>query len=216
MNRSISVLSLFLLAGWLLTPATAFATHPCTSPLVLDLDGHGIATTGEEAPVEFDINGDGELNRIGWTVARYDEAFLWLDLDRDREVDGGPELFGTSTRLPSGRFASNGFEALAVYDRPESGGDEDGTISPRDLVWPHLRLWIDRNHDGASQAQEIFTLNRQGVLSIGLDHIELNERDGVSNLHALRGYFVRSVRLHGMPVERLHVVEDIFFAVFDP
>ena len=194
--------------------APAEATHPCTSPLVLDLDGDGrILTTGLEHGVEFDINGDGHLDSIGWTVRASGDGFLWLDLNRNGVVDSGRELFGTSMPLPAGGFADNGFDALAIYDQVEFGGNGDGMISPGDSIWGRLRLWVDRNHDGVSQRGEIGTLGSFGVVAVSLEYRELNQLDGHLNLHALAGSFVRRARVLGrMHLQEL-LLEDIFFIV---
>ena len=49
------------------------------------------------------------------------------------------------------------------------GGDEDGRITPWDRIWPHLWLWIDRDHDGVSDRSELRLLaaSRVRVLHLG-------------------------------------------------
>lgn len=199
----------------LLASPAAQATHPCTSPLILDLDHRGVETTGLENPVEFDINGDGWVDRIGWTSPHGDEAFLWLDGNRNRQVDDGSELFGTSTRLPSGEFAQNGFVALAAYDSYDLGGNEDGQITPADLIWNSLMLWVDENHDAESQGHEVRPLRAAGVLSIHLDYEEVDVWDGHGNVHAQRGSFSVQIRRFGRPFVREQTIEDVYF-LFDP
>lgn len=193
--------------------SAARATHPCTSPLVLDMDGNLPLATNPVNGVEFDINGDGVKERIGWPVG---DAFLWIDLNRNGRVDDGTELFGTSFLLPSGEFAENGFEALAIYDQPEFGGNSDGLISPRDLGWAWLRLWVDSNRDGTSQREEISTLREKGVVWIGLDYTESDFIDGGGNFHAFRGTFGRRHREFGAWKVREHPMDDLFFAFLPP
>ena len=188
------------------------ADHPCTSPLLLDLNDEGrIRTVSVDDGVSFDINSDGTLERIGWTHEDGEEGFLWLDFNRNRRVDDGRELFGDSTPLPEGGRASNGFEALALYDRPEVGGNGDGVIDARDLIWPHLRLWVDANRDGASAQAEIFRLREYGVVGIGLDYVEVDELDGALNRHTLRGAFVRETRRYGRVTTSTQRVDDVVF-----
>jgi hypothetical protein len=115
------------------------------SPLVLDLNGDGVQTTDLFAPVSFDLNGDGISEVVAWTCGWTEEGFLWLDLNRNGTVDGGRELFSQGTLLPSGETAANGFEALSVYDSLSYGGNADRVISEDDMIWNHLRLWVDRN-----------------------------------------------------------------------
>jgi hypothetical protein len=186
------------------------AEHPCTSPLVLDINGNQVAVSHPRSGTDFDINGDGVKERIGWPVW---DALLWIDLNRNGVVSDGSELFGTSTLLPSGEYADNGFEALAVYDHPDFGGDGDGVIAPGDLAWAHLRLWQDTNRDGLSQRDEITTLAATGVVWIGLDHEVIHELDGGGNHRIARGLFGMRHRELGAWKVHEQVVDDVLFAV---
>lgn len=189
------------------------ATCP-TSPLVLDLNGDGIQTTDLFYPVSFDINGDGAPELVAWTCWWTEEGFLWLDLNRNGIVDGGQELFGQGTLLPSGETAANGFEALKVYDGPSYGGNGDGVISEDDLIWSHLRLWVDRNHDGISQPQEISSLRRFGIVAIRLDFSRVQEVDGNGNLHLLQSTYLKRVTARGLGSRLVpYAVHDVFFKV---
>jgi hypothetical protein len=199
----------------LLSVRTASATCP-TSPLILDLNGDGIQTTDLFSPVWFDLNGDGAPERVAWTCGWTEEGFLWLDLNRNGIVDGGRELFGQGTLLPSGETAANGFEALKVYDSPAYGGNGDGIVSEDDLIWSHLRLWVDRNHDGISQPQEITTLRHFDIVAIRLDFSRVNEVDGNGNLHPLQSTYLKRLtdrRLGSRLVP--YAVHDVFFKVGD-
>lgn len=86
----------------------ALACHNL-SPLVLDLNGDGVQTTDLFAPVSFDLDGDGEAERVAWTYGSSEEGFLWIDLNRSSVVESGRELFGQGTVLPSGETAKDGF-----------------------------------------------------------------------------------------------------------
>lgn len=208
-SRTIGALATALL----LVAAPSSADHPCTSPLVLDLDGDGrILTTGSEYGVEFDINGDGTPDSIGWLAKDSGDGFLWLDLNLNGTVDDGGELFGSSTLLPNGTFADNGFEALAVYDAPEFGGDGDGLITRSDLIWHRLRIWVDRNHDGISQRRESHPLEAHGVVAIDLTYQTVDQLDGHLNLHTLAGTTLLRSRRPGGEQLQQGLVEDIYFA----
>jgi len=90
-------------------------------PLILDLDGDGIPTTGLEDVVSFfDTNHDGIREASGWTSPYARDAFLWMDINGNGRPDPG-ELFGAGMPMPEGGYARNGFQALALYDDPEYG-----------------------------------------------------------------------------------------------
>lgn len=208
-SRMIGALAIALL----LVAVPSSADHPCTSPLVLDLDGDDrILTTGSEYGVEFDINGDGTPDSIGWLAKDSGDGFLWLDLNLNGTVDDGGELFGSSTLLPNGEFAENGFEALAVYDAPELGGDGDGVITRSDLIWHRLRVWVDRNSDAISQRRESRPPGAHGVVAIDLTYRNVDQLDGHLNVHALVGTTILRSRRPARELLREGLVEDIYFA----
>lgn len=115
--------------------------------------------------------------------------------------------------LPSGEFAANGFEALAVFDRYELGGNGDGLITPEDLVWRDLLLWIDGNHNGISEAEEIRTLNQEGIVAIDLSYVERDDYDGSGNLHKFQGVFLKAIRGPLGTFVREQPIHDVFFVV---
>jgi len=201
---------IFILAV-LLVPAHVRA---CNSPLVFDLEGDGYIVTTSPLwyPLLFDIDGNGQKENTGWLAPGGGQGFLWLDLNRNGIVEGGQELFGTATLLPTGERASNGFEALAVYDTPEFGGNGDGIIDERDLIWPFLRIWIDENFDGFSQKKEIHPLKDWKIVGISLEYVRTRRVDGDMNVHDFIGnYFRRVDGRKGYFEVRPQRVEDIFF-----
>ena len=129
------------------------------SPLVLDLDGDGVATLGIAAGVQFDLRADGQALHTGW-VAKGD-GLLALDRNGDGVINDGGELFGKATRLAGGAKASDGYAALSELD---SNGD--GVISSADAAYGALRVWVDGNSDGVSQADELKTLAQLRIASI--------------------------------------------------
>lgn len=158
-------------------------------PLILDLNGDGIATSGLIDPVYFwDFNADGVADPSGWLARDTDDAFLWIDLNDDHQTEQD-ELFGSAMLKPDGSPFANGFQALAQYDSPSLGGNADGAIDANDGVWDDLRLWIDRNHDGASQAAEISPLPRERVVHLGLQRVHDHSVDPAGNSLMLLGNY---------------------------
>jgi hypothetical protein len=144
----------------------------CDSPILIDVLGNGFTLTNATNGVNFDLNADGQRERIAWTVYNEDDAWLVLDRNGSGVIDNGAELFGNITPQPPppAGISKNGFLALAEYDKAANG------------------LWQDLNHNGISEVTELFSLQAAGVRTIELDYKFSKKTDeyGISSATELR------------------------------
>lgn len=178
--------------------------EPC--PILVDLENDGIHLTGLDDPVWFDFDADGEAELLSWTDRG--EGLLALDRNGNGQVDDGSELFGNHTRLTDGKRALNGYLALAEFDNWLLGGNGDGQIDFTDAVFGFLWMWTDRNHDGASQPEELATLEEARVLRIALDYKRSNRTDRYGNELRFLG---RAWKVGRNGTERPILTWDVFF-----
>jgi hypothetical protein len=151
----------------------------CASPILIDTDGKGFHLTSAQEGVFFDISGTGNPIQMAWTALGSTNAFLALP--HNGVISSGKDLFGDFTpQVPSDH--PNGFLALAVYDLPQNGGNGDGVIDDKDAIFSSLVLWIDTNHDGIAQSDELHSLPELGVFSISLHYTESRREDQFGNL----------------------------------
>ena len=173
-------------------------------PLMFSLRDDTLKLTSREGGVRFDLNVDQVAERTAWSAPGSDEAFLVLDRNANGTIDNGLEVFGDATpQFPSDE--PNGFRALQVFDDSLNGGNEDGWIDALDRIYFELQLWVDANHDGLSQPEELSGLRSAGIEGIDLAYEKSTDLDEHGN--ALR-YFTQ-VRRSG---EGAVVAWNVFFA----
>jgi len=161
------------------TTSTGLRLTLPVDPLILDLDGGGVALTSfADAPVQFDIDNDGSTQfngskeQTGWMASG--EGMVVQDLNGNGQIDGIAETLSEYYNGSSGgqtgqvgqsgqkRFAS-GFAALKSLD-----SNSDNQFTAQDAAWSSLRVWVDANHDGKTDTGELKTFAQLGITRINL------------------------------------------------
>lgn len=180
------------------------------SPIIIDVEGQGFHLTSARNGVLFDITASGHPLQIGWTDPHYQNGFLVLDRNDNGRIDDGSELFGNFTAQPKSDHP-NGFAALALYDLPMNGGNGDGIIDKNDSIYATLRIWIDENHDGISQPNELHTLPELGVESLDLKYTESRRVDEFGNGFRYKARVNKKAAGGAEASEVGHWAYDVFF-----
>jgi hypothetical protein len=155
------------------------------SPIIIDTQNEGFHLTDVSDGVEFAIIPGRVRVRTSWTDARYHNGWLVLDRNDNGKVDDMSELFGNLTEQPKDE-SPNGYKALAVFDEAANGGNGNGLIDPSDSVFSRLAVWIDSNHDGESQTNELFSLSQLGIAAFKLAYKDTPKVDENGNAFKYR------------------------------
>lgn len=163
---------------------------PLNCPIIISRDGEYHLTSPSDG-VLFDLDADGIPERIAWTQAGSDDAFLALDRNGNGRIDDGSELFGNRSPAYANRSdvrAANGFVALNFLESPSYGPSRfDQVIDPRDAVFSRLLLWRDKNHNGISEPEELELVADSGIAAIPTDAKENRRTDKYGNEFRLKG-----------------------------
>lgn len=184
-------------------PAMSYDSSLCdefSSPLVVHLPDRkkqnvpGIKLTSQKKGILFDllgINAEPEEHapiKISWfkNPSKNDYYFISLP-NQNGEVLGIDQLFGDNTQGPDNQTTTNGYLALAKYDGTDVSGkkiisEADGLITPEDAIYEKLKVWKDKNGDGRSQPDELFSLFEKEILVIDLNYdAKFKESDKFGN-----------------------------------
>lgn len=186
------------------------------SPIIIDLDADGLSLTGPADGVLFDLR-IGRVVKAAWTKPGANDAFLALDRNDNGTIDDGGELFGNLTAQPptDRKGGPNGFLALRVFDQRGGGGNDDEQISDEDSVYSRMKLWIDGNHDGISQADELHSLSDKGVRSISLRYQLSRKTDEFGNAFRFLSRVATDQNALA-PGPRVHQAIDVFLKYISP
>lgn len=153
------------------------------SPVLVDILGNGFNLTDAAGGVFFDLDSNGIREKLSWTSIGSDDAWLALDRNGNDLIENGTELFGNYTPQPEPPPGEqkNGFLGLAVFDKTNAGGNNDGVIDSHDTVFSFLRFWQDSNHNGLSESNELRAVRELGLKSLHLDYKTSKRTDEFGN-----------------------------------
>ena len=167
-------------------PAPAAASDVASVMLMpLGENPDAFSLTAPEGGVTFDIDGDGDRERVAWTEAGAEVAFLALDANGDGRITSGHELFGSHT-MPG---VTNGCNAL-LHTFETSGAPRSGSVHSGHRLYRQLLLWVDRNHDGESQSNELRPASEL-FTAIGLGFGKVGRWDAHGNRVRWEGWMQR-------------------------
>jgi hypothetical protein len=127
------------------------------------------------------------------------DALLVRDRNADGIINDGSELYGAGTRNAAGQRMGNGYAALGLED---SNGD--GKVNAQDANFSELKLWVDANHDGKTDAGELHGLMDFGIVELNLDYVLGTATDN-GNLLGMTSTFIREDGSQ-------HQMADVWFA----
>lgn len=139
---------------------SSFVSRSTTDPIVLDLNGDGVNLVGiSESNAYFDLHNTGFSVKTGWIDSH--DGLLVVDRNNNGAVDNITELFGNEQ--------TDGFTALRSIDV-----NHDNVIDNSDAAWNSLKVWVDTNGDGITNAGELKTLSELNITEIDLNTESVN------------------------------------------
>lgn len=162
-----------------------------TDPLVLDLNGDGVNLSSMAGNIaSFDVDKDGFAERLGWV--RGGDGMLVRDLDGNGMIDDIGEMFGNDHTPGFTQLAGldgNHDGKISTLDNGLADFNGDGTVDASD-TFASLKVWIDANEDGKTDAGELKSLASLDIVSISTGSTATNTTDS-GNIIAATGTFER-------------------------
>lgn len=172
------------------------------APLVIQLNNtEQIELTAPTEGISFDLlgtrsymNPHDKVSTSWFKAGSNNDIYFLVKPNSDHLVLGADEMFADTTRGPDGKYAKQGFAALAKYD-----DNKDLIISEDDVIFNELRLWKDDNHDGIVQEEELSTLKSKNIVAIDLRYeTRLRESDIYGNQSLYKSVVVMADQSYGM------------------
>jgi len=169
-----------------------------TDPLVLDLDGNGIPLTGRESSgVVFDINNNQFATPVGWVDSN--DGILARDLNGNGKIDDDSEMFGGPQAAGFAQLATLDGNHDGKVDASDNGLADfngDGVVDASD-TFDSLKVWVDANQDGVTDAGELHALADYNIVSIAVGSTPSTLTDSGNDIIAT-GTFQRADGTTGM------------------
>jgi len=135
-------------------------------------NGDGVKLTNYiDAPVLFDIDHDSGATKeqTGWVSAQ--DGIVVYDRNSNDKID---DISETLSEYFNGAVGTNGSggtkpyaNGLAALKSLDSNSDNQFTSA--DTAWENVKVWVDVNHDGITDAGELKTLSSLNITSINLN-----------------------------------------------
>ena len=136
--------------------------------------------TPPDQGVMFDLDGDGQVEQVAWTLPETHIAFLAIDHNGNGRIDDGTEL--VSDRLHPGAR-----DAIQALSRKMPINGPPGWLDNDDPLFSKLLLWTDHNHNGQTESGEL-RLASEVLARIGLGYVHFNKRDDHGNQFRFQGW----------------------------
>jgi serine-aspartate repeat-containing protein C/D/E len=137
------------------------------SPIAIDLNGDGVQSLSINKGVKFDMLNTGEKVSTGWISSA--DGLLAIDTNGNGKIDNRSELFGGGV--------GEGFAKLGSFD---SNGD--GFVTAADADFGKLKVWQDKNSNGITDNNELFSLSDVGIASLKVAHNSTFTLDAQQNI----------------------------------